>query len=84
MGTSWPVDTMAMEPKELLQSLMDLHKVSQAQLARDTGVGPGALNNHLSGRRSIGPQAAKAYSERFKVPIERFLFADEEASRVTP
>ena len=59
-------------PHELLQILMDDHKLIQADLVDIFG-GQGNVSAALSGRRPIGVDHAKQLGERFQVRPELFL-----------
>jgi HTH-type transcriptional regulator/antitoxin HigA len=58
---------------EALRFLIEENGLSQAQLARDTGVPVTTLNEILTGKRGISPAVRKALAGRFKVAPTLFV-----------
>lgn len=56
-----------------LRHLIDEHGLSQADLARETGIPVQSLSDILNGKRRISPKVRGKLAERFGVPA--FLFA---------
>ena len=57
---------------ELLHYLIEEHGVSQAELARETGIPVQSLSDILHGKRRISPKVREKLAERFGVPASLF------------
>jgi HTH-type transcriptional regulator/antitoxin HigA len=57
----------------LLQHLMEASEVSQANLAKETGIPKSTISEILAGKRSFSKAAIAAFSEFFSVPKKVFV-----------
>jgi HTH-type transcriptional regulator / antitoxin HigA len=60
------------QPFELLRFMMEQHKLSQNQLAKEGIITQSALSKILRGERGIGKKLAAKLATRFKLPAHFF------------
>ena len=72
--------TPELSPKNRLSGLIEARGITQADLARQSGVPRPTINEILSGKRDISKRNALRLAKYFRVPVDEFLTDD---ARVT-
>ena len=65
--------TPELSPQDRLSGLMAAREVTQAELARQSGVPRPTINEILSGKRDISKRNALQLAKYFHVPVAEFL-----------
>jgi len=67
----WP--TPKVSPSAMLEHLVESNGISQAELARQTGISRSTISQILSGERGVSVAAAGKLGRHFRVPASAFL-----------
>ena len=69
---------------EKLKSLRKERGITQMQLAAATNISLGVIADIESNRRTPSKEAAKRFSDYFRVPVQVFILEDEEITQIQP